>query len=108
MVRTRAIMPAWAALFTVRYVVPMRSAKYVINLLTAGITAGVGDWRTEKGKGTFGQFRITNEDDAEFQSILKSGGMKAQLAAMDATALYDQAPADLFAWCKTKPPRPAS
>ena len=57
---------------------------------------GIGDWRTGKGSGTFGQFRIVEKGDAEYKHILKHGGRKAQKAALETPDFYDQESEELF------------
>jgi len=97
-VRTRAILPKWAAQFTVTFISPKLNAHSVMNLIgRGGVCSGVGDWRPEKG-GRFGQFRIANPDDAELQAILASGGKEAQEAAMASPAPYDDEVAELLSW----------
>jgi hypothetical protein len=98
-VRTRAIIPQWATLVTISYVVPLMNERSVVNLLAAGgITSGVGDWRTEKGAGTFGQFKVTSDDDPEVLAIIKSGGRAAQAKAMEKPTCYDTETAELLEW----------
>lgn len=98
-VRTRAILPRWAAKIDIRFVVPMINEQSVVNLLGAGgITAGVGDWRPEKGKGNFGQYRLTNADDPEYLRIVAEGGREAQVYAMENPGFYDTETETLWSW----------
>jgi hypothetical protein len=98
-IRTRAIIPHWACQIDVTFVTPLLKEQTVANLLAAaGIMQGVGDWRPGKGSGTYGQFRLTTDDDPEFKAIIKSGGRKAQTAAMQAAEPYDQETEELLAW----------
>lgn len=99
-VRTRCIVPEWAAEIAITYTTPILNETSVINLLAAaGQICGVGDWRPEKGKGTYGQFTLTDPDaDALWQRIVASGGRAAQLAAMDNPAAYDAETAELLGW----------
>lgn len=98
-VRTRAIVPAWACRLRITYVQPLIRAQAVANLLAAaGITIGVGDWRPEKGAGSYGQFRIAFEDDADFKRIVKVGGRAAQQAALDHPVCYDDETTELLSW----------
>src|SRR5580765_1634842 len=54
-VRTRAIVPQWACRVGITYVEPLIRPQAVANLLAAaGLTVGVGDWRSEKGAGSYG------------------------------------------------------
>lgn len=98
-VRTRAIVPQWACRVTVTYVQPLIRAQAVANLLAAaGITIGVGDWRPEKGAGSYGQFRIADKNDPEFLEILKTGGRKAQIKALDHPVCHDDETTELLSW----------
>ena len=98
-VRTRAIVPHWACRIVVTFVQPLMRAQAVANLLAAaGITIGVGDWRPEKGAGSYGQFRLADADDAEFLSILKGGGRAAQIEAIETPICYDDESASLLSW----------
>lgn len=98
-IRTRAIVPHWACRVVVTYVQPLIRAQAVANLLAAaGLTIGVGDWRPEKGAGSYGQFRISDQNDAEFREIVKNGGRKAQVAAIETPVCYDDETAELLSW----------
>jgi hypothetical protein len=98
-IRTRAIVPEWAAIVTLSYVVPLLNATSIGNLISAaGITAGIGDWRPEKGKGTYGQFSIGNVNDPRFLKIMKSGGRKAQEAALENPSFYNEDTEKMFSW----------
>lgn len=99
-VRTRAIVPTWGAVATIRFVAPILNQTSVMNLIVAaGTIAGIGDWRPEKGKGSYGQFRVVaTTDDPEFQAIVDAGGRAAQIAAMEAPKPYDGETEDLLAW----------
>ena len=69
-VRTRAFFAQWATVLTVEWSKPMLSEQSVTALLhNAGRVCGIGDWRQEKGKGSFGTFTVeklgaTLPDDA--------------------------------------------
>lgn len=105
-VRTRAILPRWAAQITIEYVKPLLNAQAIINLLSAGgVTAGVGDWRPEKGKGSYGQYRVTNVDDPEFVEILKEGDRDAQIEGMENALPYDNESAEMLAWYREEAPK---
>lgn len=98
-VRTRAILPEWACWFEVEFVIPTVNETSVMNLLnTGGRTAGVGDWRAEKGKGNFGQFRLCNADDPDFVRIRREGGRAQQEAAVAQPDPFDQETADMLEW----------
>lgn len=98
-VRTRCIIPEWAAFVTVSYTTPRLRQQAVANLMaSAGITQGVGDWRTGKGSGTYGQFTLVEKNDKRLLQIVKSGGRKAQKAAMQAPEAYDLETEELLQW----------
>lgn len=98
-IRTRAIVPEWCCKITVRFVQPKLTAVAIANLLAAaGIVAGVGDFRQEKGKGSFGQFRLADADDADLNRIISTGGRKAQDAALEKFEAYDDETAELLTW----------
>lgn len=98
-VRTRAIVPEWACQFRVTFVEPLIRAQAVANLMAAsGLTIGVGDGRPEKGAMNYGQFRIADKDDPEFKRIVKEGGRKAQLAALESPTCYDDETTELLSW----------
>jgi hypothetical protein len=97
-VRTRAILPRWASALTIKYARPMLTAQGVANLLaSAGLVAGAGDWRVEKGSGNFGLYRVAAEDDPELVEIMAIG-REAQLAALDTPECYDDESAEMLAW----------
>lgn len=98
-VRTRAIIPQWACSFSIVFVTPILREQAVTNLLASGgITRGIGDWRPEKGKGSFGQFRIAGPDDPEYKQILTTGGRVAQDAALESPTFFDQETEELMEW----------
>lgn len=98
-VRSRAIIPQWACKFTVSYVTPLLKPQTVASLLaSAGITQGVGDYRPGKGKGTYGQFELVNENDPRWMEIVKTGGRKAQMKAMDNPEPYDDETEEMLEW----------
>lgn len=98
-VRTRAAIKDWACYLTVRYVSPTVSEVAVANLLAgAGVIIGVGDGRPEKGKMSFGQFELVDQDDEEFQRIVKTGGRKAQMTAIETPVPYDEISKELLEW----------
>ena len=101
-VRTRCIIPEWACEVTVAFPVPILKEETVSNLFAAaGMIQGVGDWRPEKGSGTYGQFVLVSEDDdtmKEWQRIVDNGGREAQEAAMAEAVPYDAETDELLAW----------
>lgn len=84
-VRTRAYFPKWGAEIEISYIIPQLSANAVVTLLcNAGVLIGVGDFRQEKGKGSFGLFRVVSPDekDADWDELVKNHGRKAQEKAI--------------------------
>lgn len=102
-IRTRAIIPEWAARISVSFVRPILREQVVANLLaSAGIIQGVGDWRPGKGSGTYGQFNLVSADDPKFMHVLKHGGRAAQIAAMDSPEPYDRESSEMLDWFKVE------
>lgn len=100
-VRTRAFLPKWGAEVEVKYIVPQLSVASVLSLLfNAGVLVGIGDFRQEKGKGSFGSFRVlsTEDDDAEWEDLVQNHGRKAQEAALAYPEYYDRDTEDLMAF----------
>lgn len=98
-VRTRCVVPKWATVVRISFVKPMLNETAIVNLLVSGgISQGIGDWRTGKGKGTYGSFSIVDADDEEYLHILKTGRRKVQKIAMEHPECYDRETQDLFAW----------
>ena len=97
-VRTRCYLPQWGAEITMSYIVPQLSMNSVIALLcNAGMVVGVGDFRQEKGKGSFGSFRVLgDEDDAEWNDLVANHGREMQEAALNDPDYADQDTADLM------------
>jgi len=102
-VRTRAILPTWAATIIVEFAVPLLNARSVVDLFAAaGKLSGIGDWRPEKGKGDYGQFMLVDPDNAVFREIVRSGGRSAQQAAMDSPFAHDSETEELLQWFETE------
>lgn len=98
-VRTRVILPRWAAYLTVEYTKPIIKDQAVINLLAAaGITQGIGDWRVQKGSGNYGQFSLVGTDNTEFSEIVATGGRAAQDAALADPLTYNAETDELLSW----------
>lgn len=95
-IRTRAIVPAWAARFSLRFTKPILNEKVIGELVAAaGIMRGIGDWRPEKGSGNFGQFRMAEPDDPQFVAISKIG-REMQDQALAVPDFYDLDTQELF------------
>jgi hypothetical protein len=98
-IRTRAILPLWGCSFTISSAGPIIKSSEVVKLLaTSGITVGIGDWRQEKGAGSYGQFRTAAPSDSVYTRLVKVGGRKAQDAALEKPAPYDDETEKLWSW----------
>jgi len=98
-VRTRAILPEWACRLTVTYTRPILRETAIANLLSAaGFQSGVGDWRQEKGSGSYGSFRLATADDPDFNRIIATQGRKAQEAALADPISYNDETSELLGW----------
>jgi hypothetical protein len=99
-IRTRAILPQWACTIKVNFVAPQLTDRNVTRLLgAAGILCGIGDFRQEKGAGSYGQFRIADgPEDPEFVEIVQAGSRKDQDAALLRPKSYDAETESLFSW----------
>jgi len=97
-VRTRALLPEWACRLTVRYTKPIIREQAVANLLaSAGRISGVGDWRQEKGSGSYGAFKLVSADDKDFLRVLKLG-REAQQEALDNPVAHNDETDEMLAW----------
>jgi len=98
-VRTRCIVPHWAAVASITFVKPIMREQAIANLIAAsGITVGIGEFRPEKGAGNYGQFTVVGADDERLTHLMKTGGRAAQIAAMEDPAAYDEQTEELLAW----------
>lgn len=98
-IRTRAIVPRWACAITIRFIEGKLNTTAVVNLVHAsGLISGIGDFRQEKGKGNYGQFRIVDPADAEYQEIIRTGGRVAQDEALENYRCYDEESQELLDW----------
>lgn len=98
-VRTRAILPEWACRVSIRFVKPRLRDQAIINLIAAaGFTAGVGDFRQEKGKGSFGLFNIVSHDNPDFLRVTQTQTRAEQDAALNDPACFDAETEELLTW----------
>lgn len=98
-IRTRACLMAWCTEFTVRFLTRKLTQQALVNLLDlAGVVAGIGDFRQEKGRGSYGQFSVCNHDDPEFLRIKESAARDIQDGALAEPQFYDEASEELFRW----------
>jgi len=98
-IRTRAILPEWATALVVRYPIGAFDPASIGNLFAAaGQVCGIGDFRQEKGKGSFGLFSLVPEGDENFRRIVASMGQESQDAAIANPEAFDAETADLWQW----------
>lgn len=96
-VRTRAILPEWCAVVTIEFTEPLLKVESLINLMAAaGITQGIGDWRTEKGSGNYGGFEVVDLKD--IKKLMAKCGADEQRAAIDNPVCYDSETEALMSW----------
>lgn len=100
-VRTRAFLPEWCAEVDVAFVTPTLSAHAVVALLAnAGVIVGIGDFRQEKGRGSYGTFSVAGDDLGDMQDVwdrITAQGRDAQEAAMESPECADEDTAALMA-----------
>ena len=99
-IRTRAYLPRWCAEVEIAFVTPTLSAHSIVSLLSnAGVIIGLGDFRQEKGAGSFGTFAVAGEDLGEWelpwQAITKEG-RTVQKKAMAKPEAADEETAELL------------
>ena len=100
-IRTRAYLPRWCAEVDIAFVTPTLSVHSVVSLLAnAGVIVGIGDFRQEKGRGSFGTFAVSGEDMgdwADYWREVTAEGRAVQLAALDNPECADADTEDLLA-----------
>lgn len=96
-IRTRAYLPRWCAEVEIAYVMPTLSAHAIVSLLSnAGAIIGIGDFRQEKGKGSFGTFRVLGEgQDDEWDEITQNAREEQEFALFN-PEYADEDTADLM------------
>lgn len=100
-VRTRAILPEWCCCLSVNFVMPNLNETNLARLFEAGgLLNGIGDFRQEKGKGNYGQFRLANKSECE--SIIEAGGREAQDLALAEPECYDVESQELLMWYRSE------
>jgi hypothetical protein len=98
-VRTRAILPEWACRLSITFTQPILRQQSIANLLAAaGFQSGIGDWRQEKGSGSYGSFKIVSADDKDWNRIVKTQGRVAQQDALDDPIAHNNETSEMLAW----------
>jgi hypothetical protein len=101
-VRTRAFLKRWAVEVDLAFVTPALAVADIVALLAnAGMMSGIGDFRQEKGKGSYGTFRVLADDDKEgqalFKELVENEGRECQVAAMENPEAADEDTRELWA-----------
>ena len=85
-IRTRAFLPRWCAEVDIAFVQPTLSVHSVVSLMSnAGAIVGIGDFRQEKGRGSYGTFAVAGDDLgewADYWAEVTAEGREVQEAAM--------------------------
>jgi hypothetical protein len=98
-VRTRALLPEWACKLTIEFTKPILREQSIANLLAAaGFQSGIGDWRQEKGSGSYGAFKLVSADDKDFVRIMKTQGRTVQQEALDNPVAYNDETDEMLRW----------
>lgn len=99
-IRTRAFLPRWCSEVDIAFVTPTLSVHSIVSLLSnAGVVCGIGDFRQEKGKGSFGTFSVHGDDLGEWQDTwdeITAEGRDVQSDALKAPEAADVETADLL------------
>lgn len=100
-IRTRAYLPRWCAEVDIAFVQPTLSVHSIVSLLAnAGAVCGLGDFRQEKGKGSYGTFSVSGaEDMGDWQEVwdeITAEARDVQSEAMDNPVCADQDTQDLL------------
>ena len=104
-IRSRCYLEKWGAEIEVHHILPQLPVTSVFTLAcNAGVLIGVGDYRQEKGKGSFGTFRVITPDqpDDEWDELVSYHDRSAQIAALDRPEYADKDTADLMAFYQTE------
>jgi len=99
-IRTRAFLPRWCAEVDIAFVSPTLSTHSVVSLLSnAGVIVGIGDYRQEKGRGSYGCFAVAGDDLGDWQATwdeITAECRDIQQAAMDTPEMADDDTARLM------------
>lgn len=99
-VRTRAFLPRWVAEVDIAYVTPTLSVHSIVSLLSnAGVIVGLGDFRQEKGRGSYGTFAVAGDDGGAFADYIadvKQEAWDVQKSALENPEMADQDTLELY------------
>ena len=110
-IRTRAFLPRWCAEIDIAFVTPNLSIHSIGSLVNnAGLVSGLGDFRQEKGKGSYGTFRLVSaeEDEALWQELTTTEARDAQEAALAEPETHDDETRELWAMLRQERMRRAA
>ena len=91
-IRTRAIVWPWATLVSLDFATPAFNRTSIATLAhNAGTLIGLGDSRQEKGKGSFGTFRVASADELDKlkEDLGGSDLVRLQREAIETPVPYD-------------------
>jgi hypothetical protein len=101
-IHLRPILREWACTVVVGFTEPNLNATEVATLMAnAGAINGVGDFRQQKGKGSYGQWIIVDKSMPEykdFERIKKTCGREAQIKAVENPGYFDYETEKLATW----------
>jgi hypothetical protein len=99
-IRTRAFLPRWCAEVDIAYVTQTLSTHSIVSLLAnAGAIVGLGDFRQEKGKGSYGTFAVAGDDLgdwADYWNEVTQEARDVQRAAFENPEYADDETAELM------------
>lgn len=109
-IRTRAFLPRWCAEIDIAFVTPALSIHSIGSLLNnAGLVSGLGDFRQEKGKGSYGTFRlVASEQDETLWQELMAEAREVQQSALDEPEAFDDETRELWAMLRQERMRRAA
>jgi hypothetical protein len=97
--RFRPCFPEWACKLRLLYPKGLIQPSSIVNLMAAaGVFSGIGEWRSGRGSGGFGSFRVVNEDDEDYLRITSEQGRDVQAAMLADPVPYDEDTEELLAW----------
>ena len=113
--RTRCYLPQWCAEIEIRFGMPTLSREGIVSMLAnAGMIIGIGDFRQEKGRGSFGTFSVHGDQiidpdaQAVWDDLTQHHGREAQIAAMANPECADELTAELMAFLNSERGRRAA
>lgn len=97
-IRSRALFTEWCCTISIKFSSTLLKEGQIANLLSAaGQICGIGDWRPQRG-GSYGQWSLVNEDNADLRQLMKHCGKKAQIEAIKRPVCADEDSEMLLDW----------